>query len=223
MINVIFAPHYDDEILGCGGVISKLKGNGEEVIVVYCTSAKSEYSEYFNQKSVDQTLHESFLVCRDMGIESVHLDFPVPGLNAFPEFKISIAFVDILKKFRPDCVFLPFPGDLHQDHKAIYRAGLVAVRPKNGILVKRVLTYEVLSETDWGSIHEPHFYPNYFIPISKENMRDKLEMMRYYNSQLGDGNSNRTLTSLEALARLRGGTIGEEYAEAFILEREIAL
>ncbi|HQO40210.1 MAG TPA: PIG-L family deacetylase, partial [Spirochaetota bacterium] len=38
---MIFAPHPDDDILGCGGSIAKHTGRGNEVITVFMTSGES--------------------------------------------------------------------------------------------------------------------------------------------------------------------------------------
>ena len=39
MIIMIIAPHADDEVLGCGGVINKFSKEGHRVIVLVATNA----------------------------------------------------------------------------------------------------------------------------------------------------------------------------------------
>ena len=43
----------------------------------------------------------------------------------------------------------------------------VAVRPKNKNNLKKILSYEVLSETEWNE-DEKSFNPNYFIKLTKK-------------------------------------------------------
>ena len=49
----------------------------------------------------------------------------------------------------------------------------------------------------------------------------KLQAMQCYSSQLKPFPHTRSLESLKALARLRGGTVSPEAAEAFVLVRQI--
>lgn len=89
--------------------------------------------------------------------------------------------------------------------------------------VRRVLACEVPSETDAGSpVSAPSFVPNVFIDVSGTIER-KLEILSLYQSEVQPEPFPRALSTVSALARHRGATIGGvEYAEAFMLLREIA-
>ncbi len=81
--------------------------------------------------------------------------------------------------------------------------------------------YECISETEFApSLPEKTFMPNYFVDIS-EYLQKKLEIMKIYDSELGDHPFPRSLRNLEALATFRGASIGVEYAEAFQLIKYI--
>lgn len=83
-----------------------------------------------------------------------------------------------------------------------------------------MLAYEVLSETHLRNayLYAP-FEPNVFSDIS-EHLDVKLKAMAAYRGQIQADNQPRSLSALEALARLRGSAIGVDAAEGFLLLRE---
>lgn len=74
--------------------------------------------------------------------------------------------------------------------------------------------YECISETEFAPAFEKVFVPNYFVDIT-EYIDKKLEIMRIFESELGEPPFPRSLENIKALARFRGSSIGCHYAEAF--------
>jgi LmbE family N-acetylglucosaminyl deacetylase len=81
------------------------------------------------------------------------------------------------------------------------------------------LSYETLSETEWGQSIEP-FIPNVYVDIS-ETFVTKIEAMKAYESELKQYPHPRSLEIVEALAKKRGSEVGVKFAEAFMLIREL--
>ncbi len=80
---------------------------------------------------------------------------------------------------------------------------------------------ETLSETEFAlSTKEDSFAPNVFVDISIF-MDKKLEIMNIFKGELGEHPFPRSERNLLALATLRGATAGCEYAESFVLLKEI--
>ncbi len=80
---------------------------------------------------------------------------------------------------------------------------------------------EALSETEFSpSTKEDAFIPNVYVDISQFFER-KLEIMQVYKSELAEHPFPRSLRNLEALATFRGAVAGCEYAESFMLLKEI--
>ena len=50
------------------------------------------------------------------------LEWPAPTLDTVPVARIATDFCKLMAKYQPKTVFLPFGGDLHEDHKAVYEA-----------------------------------------------------------------------------------------------------
>ena len=80
---------------------------------------------------------------------------------------------------------------------------------------------ETLSETEFApSTKEDSFIPNVFVDISNF-MDKKLEIMNVFKSEMGEHPFPRSERNLLALGTLRGATAGCEYAESFVLLKEI--
>jgi LmbE family N-acetylglucosaminyl deacetylase len=149
------------------------------------------------------------------------LDFSAPNLDLISVSELSLAISEVINEFRPDTIFLPHRGDIHHDHKAVFNAGMVAARPANNSVVKRIYSYETLSETEWAApFGDDAFIPDFFVNISDVFIA-KLEAIKCYKSQLRDFPNPRSLKSIEALANLRGSTVGFTHAEAFMTIRVI--
>ncbi|MCA4808843.1 PIG-L family deacetylase [Empedobacter stercoris] len=218
---IVVAPHADDEIIGCGATIAKHIFDGDEVIVIIATNASKGAPELFSEQDVKNIRNEAKNAHKILGIkDTFFLEFPAPALNAFPEYKISLELSKIFSDFCPTHLYLPHSGDIHQDHKAIYRAALVAARPQGNHKIKNIYCYETLSETEWTPMQERPFVPNHFVDVT-EVFTKKEEAMKCFKSQIKMFPHSRSLETFEALAKFRGATIGVERAEAFIVERQI--
>jgi len=218
---IVVAPHADDEIIGCGATIAKHIKNGDEVYVIIATNASKGSPELYNEEMVKKTRNEAISAHNFIGITKTYfLEFPAPALNAFPEFKISVELFKIFKQILPNIMYLPHPGDIHQDHKAIYRASLVAGRPQGINKIEKIYCYETLSETEWSPMHEKPFVPNHFVDVT-DTFELKCCAMSFFKSQIKEFPHSRSLETFEALAKFRGSTVGVKRAEAFIVERQI--
>lgn len=223
MANIlVIAPHADDEVLGCGATIAKHVSMNDKVTVLIGTNASKGAPELFDEDVIDDIRAEAQQAHDKLGVSNtIFFDFPAPALNAFPSYKISLEISKVIEKGRFETVYLPHPGDMHEDHNAIYRAALVACRPQNDNPVKKIYCYETLSETEWSPRQGDHYFkPNHFVDVS-EYFEKKLAAMECFESQLREFPHSRSIKSLEALAKYRGSTVGVERAEAFEVEREI--
>jgi LmbE family N-acetylglucosaminyl deacetylase len=218
---LVIAPHPDDEVLGCGGVIARHVATGDDVYVVIVSKGAPDI---FQPELVEQVRQEAAKANKALGTKRLlFLDFPAPRLDSIPTSTLAGALKDVILEVQPATVYLPHHGDIHGDHKAVYWATLVATRPNGGFSPRRLLCYETSSETEWGApIPGDVFTPTVFVDVT-EYLDVKLETMKYYASQLAPNPRARSLTSIEALARVRGCTIGVAAAEAFSLVREVLL
>ena len=74
--------------------------------------------------------------------------------------------------------------DLNVDHIITHQAVITACRPQPGHSVKRILSFEVPSSTEWQSSSLGNsFYPNWFENIS-DTLELKIKALRAYQSEM---------------------------------------
>lgn len=216
---LVIATHPDDEVLGCGGVIARYSAEGADVHVLVVTRGSTDV---FPTEFIEQGRRELAEAHRILGISGVRfLDLPAPKLDTIPGHLIAERIKQCIDELQPRVVYLPHFGDLHSDHRAVFFAALVATRPIHDSPVKKILSYETLSETEWAPPSGSQvFVPTVFVDVS-QYLGKKLEAMRCYASQLQAPPHPRSLQGIQALAQLRGSTVSCDAAEAFMLVREI--
>ena len=80
---------------------------------------------------------------------------------------------------------------------------------------------ETLSETEFTpSTKEDSFIPNMFVDIT-DFIERKIEIMNIYKNEIGTHPFPRSERNIRALATFRGATAGCEYAESFMILKEI--
>jgi N-acetylglucosamine malate deacetylase 1 len=218
--NILFvAPHPDDEVLGCGGIMKKLSSRGDRIHALIITRGKPEK---YSEEKIVKVRNEALNAHKILGVtETRFFDFPAPDLDMISQAEISESISKIIIELNIDTIFLPHHGDIHHDHKIVFNAGLVASRPVNDCTVKRIYSYETLSETEWAApFNNETFVPTYFIDISNE-IKHKIAAFSSFISQVKPFPSARSLENLEALAKFRGATVGMYRAEAFSIIRII--
>ena len=217
---LIIAPHADDEILGCGGVINKLVKKKINVYVAIMTNASKGDSKLFSINKIKIIRKEAEKANKSLGVKKVFFyNFPAPKLDQYPSYKISIQIKKLLDQLKIDTLFVPFEGDIHTDHKIIFQASMVASRPIGDHKIKNIFSYEVLSETEWGY---QSFKPNYYVKISKNEILNKIKAFSMYKSQNKDDFHPRSKDGIINLAKIRGNNISNEFAEAFKIIRIIS-
>ncbi|MBK8024204.1 MAG: PIG-L family deacetylase [Chloroflexi bacterium] len=120
---VIIAPHYDDEVLGCGGLIARLEGKARVHVVFVTDSSQGPIPLSNRQGKPDPHLSairrtESMAALRLLGVPEEHLHFlnlPEKHLDHHLPAMRS-AFSALLAQLQPDAVLVPFRYDRHPQH-----------------------------------------------------------------------------------------------------------
>ncbi len=222
---LVVAAHPDDEVLGCGGTLAKLAGQGAIVCVAFL--ADGVFSRVGDKVMQQEELHvrraAARKACDILGVKLVSFgDFPDNRMDTIALLDIIKAVEGRIAEHRPDTVFTHHAGDVNIDHRLTHEAVVTACRPQSGHPVKTVLCFEVPSSTEWqlpGSA--PAFAPNWFVDISGTLDR-KLTALDAYAAELRAWPHPRSRKGVEHLARWRGATVGTDAAEAFILGRQLA-
>lgn len=216
---LVIAPHPDDEVLGCGGTMVKHILGGDEVYLCIITKA---YPPEWPESEVEERKKEVLRVNGILDIKKTYfLDLPTVKLDTLPQKELNEAIAQVVRDVKPDVVYIPHRGDVNKDHRLVFDASVVAARPRPSSVIKKILSYESLSETEWAApFPENAFIPNVYVDIS-ETLEVKLKAMSEYKSELKDFPHPRSIEAISALAKIRGATVGIEAAEAFMLIREI--
>lgn len=212
---LVIAPHPDDETLGVGGTIAMHAEKGDEVY--WCIVTKA-YEPEWSREFIEKREEEIEQVEKIFGFKKTFkLGLPTVKLDILGQKKINDEISEVIKKVKPDIVYLPFMHDLNTDHKMVFNAGIVACRPINEHKVERILCYETLSETEGGYL-SAKFVPNHYVDIER-TIESKLNAMKVYFSELKEFPHPRSLEGIKILAMKRGSECGLKMAEAFYVIR----
>ena len=216
---LILSPHADDEILGCGGIISKYSNMGIDVNVLVLTNANNGAPEIYKSIEIKKIRQESKLANDFIGTKKLLFE-NLPGLtlNQYPLYKVSNLINKYINDIKPEVVFIPSSNDIHTDHKIIFNAAKVALRFNKKSNLKKILSYEVLSETEWNE-EEKSFNPNYFVKLKKKDINKKINAFLKYKSQVKKFPHPRSKEAILSLSKIRGSQVFTQYAEAFKVEK----
>jgi LmbE family N-acetylglucosaminyl deacetylase len=215
---LVVSPHPDDEVLGVGGTIARLTSEGNDVTIAMVTKG---WEPLFADSQVEQVRAEARAASEVLGVKSLRfMDFPVTKLNEMHKHQLNKEFEQLVSEEEPELVFVPFRGDRQEDHRQVFDACMVALRPvASRKYVKRILCYETVSETHWSAAYvEPGFEPQLWVDISNQ-LSIKLEAMGKYKSQLRQQPDARSLEAVSSLAKWRGSVVGMLAAECFVMIR----
>ena len=142
-------------------------------------------------------------------------------MDSFDRLDLIKRIEECIDLYKPEVVYVHHAGDVNVDHRRLHEAVVTACRPTPGHPVRRILSFEVASSTEWqppGSASA--FQPNWFVDIS-DHWQKKLEALKAYSSEMRPWPHARSLEAVEHLARWRGAQVGVEAAEAFCLLRQL--
>lgn len=215
----VVSAHPDDETLGAGGTLARHVLYGDEVHACIVTKA---YTPDWPEDAIEQARSQAEKALGTLGVASAKfLGFPTVKLNAVPGKELVDKISEFITDIGPQIVYVPFPGDLNNDHHIVARATAIAARPTTKHRIS-LLYFETLSSTEWGRIYmQTSFKPNYYVDISS-TMEMKIEAARCYELELREYPHPRSEEGIKTLAMMRGMEVGLEKAEAFMLALHVS-
>jgi len=216
---LIVAAHPDDEVLGCGGLIAKLINQGEQVRVVFIAEGSS-----CRHNTLTDEVQEEINFRNQCGIEAMKVlgvndyyfyNFPCGRLDSEPFIEIAKTIEREILDYEPITVLTHSRNDVHNDHKAIFKATVQATRPV-GKIVKNLLSFEILSSSEWS--YTESFKPNVFVNITS-TIDVKINAMHCYSTEQPKHPHPRSDQVIKSLATMRGAQSGVKYSEGFEIIR----
>lgn len=217
---LVVSPHPDDETLGCGGTLLRHLDRGDKINWLIF-SAIMEENNYLKEKR-EKRNNEIIVVAQAYNFESIEqFYYPTTKLDTIPLVDMIEKSAKVLKQIKPEIIYLPFPGDIHSDHRVVFEVMSACTKQFRYPWIKRLLAYETLSETDYSiSPLFHHFHPNVFADITNYLER-KIEIMKLYSGELNDFPFPRSERAIRAMAEIRGVLANCQACEAFVLLKEI--
>ncbi len=216
-----FGAHADDVEIGMAGTIAKVAESGGRVVI--CDLTKAELS---SNGTVETRLKEAEEAAGILGVaERVNLGLPDRGLYLKEEYIKKV--VSLIRKYRPDAVFMPYEIDRHPDHGNCAR------------LVEEACFSSGIRKYDAGECKDPHrvgrvyqymingFHkPDFVVDIS-EQIEKKQESLKAYESQFKGSYYtplvNDYVDSVIAREKMMGKEAGVAYAEGFISKKPLLI
>jgi len=163
---IVFSPHPDDDVLGCGGVLAKHVIDGDTVKTVYMTDGRHCYfSITFLGKLICILRHngvpspeelikirkeEAIAASSELGIPKENLVFlgHEDGSLLNNLETVTKRVREILESTSPQLIYVPHKDENHVDHRATYNILKNALGPHHSkVLIRQ---YQV-----WNSLCEP--------------------------------------------------------------------
>ncbi len=191
---LVLAPHPDDDAIGAGGLIQRVKARGGQVCVVFVTCGEnnpwpqrlvnrrwriteSDRAAWGKMRCSEASASLALLGgCPD---QSVFLGFPDQKISTMARLgdqRIADALRDVMRDYQPSLLVAPSAQDLHADHRAVAYFAHQAVRGL-GDSAPEIVTYVVHGE---GSPSRLHFS----LDLSEREQQRKREAIECHQSQL---------------------------------------
>ncbi len=219
---LVIAPHADDEVLGCGGLISRVKQDGGKVFVLIFNVGSIVTK---NGKKLTQTWKkETNAAMKFLKVDDYDTIYDTPEDNRYLDTKPLYTLIEkietgskvSLMKTRPTIVAIPTLYSHHQDHVCVHNACIAALRPLSKPNANTVISYEAPEHSKWSSngVFEPNFYVDIDSHISK-----KVKAFYKYKSQVKEG--GRDKNTIITQAEYRGREVGKSSCEGFHVHRHL--
>ena len=209
---LVLTPHADDSELGMGGTIAMHSSNGDDVYI-FCIATHNK-DRVRTRQLVDAA-----------NILGAIPSFAKRGMfrdgTVGKDMKALVSAIDEMKNnLKPSIMYLPFPS-VHQDHVAVYEAGLRSARlslNENQWHIPTVLVYrEPVSQID---IYNTGLNFSIFNDISGMPIRKKMSAMECHKSEVLPYPHPSSPEYLDYEARAEGGKYGVTHAEVFAAVRK---
>lgn len=206
---LVIAPHADDEVIGCGGMIAK-RSSEHKVDIVIMAMGNDDL-----QRDTTTRVKEMEVAHKELGVSRYAvLYWGKSGyMDRVPMMGIVATLDKILEDGQYDEVYYPMPCHMH-DHTITYQACRAALRPGAHKMPRLVAEYEH-NWPGWSSVEGGTMY----VDISHGAcLVRKLAAMSQFQSQLNrhrEPHHPLSLDAIQRIASMRGLECGVEYAERY--------
>ncbi len=209
---MVVSPHPDDETLGAGGTLIKMKKRGHKIFWLNVTDVTEELG--WSRDYIEHRKEQIKAVREFFDFDGFYnLEFPATKLSQIDEGELISYIKKVYDEVKPEWIIIPGQYDAHSDHRVVYNCCMATAKAFRAPYIKRITTMEIISETDSG-FQETKFYPNLYVDISNE-IEDKLKAVQIYDTEIENEPFPRSIRNITAMAETRGAACNCFYAESF--------
>lgn len=211
---LVFAPHPDDDVLGCGGSIAWHVEQGHQIKIVYLTSGESGSLEISKTELAALRESEALAAARILGVkETEFLHWPDGYLMVEPEYLLKLT--SLIREEKPHRVYLPHSQDAVRDHLVTHRLVIEAMRRAAGPWFQECPLEPWSVATALGyEIWTPILSPGLALDISNFMIK-KIAALNEHRSQLEGFRYDDAITGLNRYRAVMNSRY--EYCECFQL------
>ncbi len=204
---LIIAPHPDDDVIGCGGIMAKYSSQCD-CLCINSSGFKRSYDTKSYEEIADERICEFYNAMDFLGIKNrwiFKIFGPTPHFDKMiAKEKDYLASVNFSKYTH---IFVPDRNDGHREHQFLTKFFIPYLMMKQGYNSKTLIAYYNV----WGTIT----MPNYFEDITSIQQK-KTDALLLYKSrmQVEDNYAKR----IAGLNYFYGLFINSKYAEAYHVE-----
>lgn len=217
---LIIVAHPDDEVLWVWWTILKHIDNWDTVNILILSNW--EDSRWRNISDNEKRRLQANNVKEYFWISNLYLEnLPDNKFDSVNLLEVTQLVEKYIWKIIPNIIYTHHGNDLNIDHRLTFQAVLTSCRPQPWFSVKKILTFETLSSTEWqNKTSENIFKPNYYVNIEKY-INKKINIMEIYKDELREYPHPRSLKAIELLSNFRWIEVWCKNAEAFEIIRII--
>lgn len=225
---LVVAAHPDDEVLGCGATVAKLKRDGWRAVLMHmtagvegraATSRSAQSVTIVNEQNI--LAAERIAAAAILGFDRIEaLTLPDNRMDTVSKADIAHVVAALVAEEQPDLVLTHHPGDYNWDHAITFDAVMMGARSCPGeASPSEIWCFEVLSSSERGWARG-RFQPTVYVDIA-DTFEKKHNALAAYRSELKEWPHPRSLQGIDDLSRKRGVEVGIERAECFELVRRV--
>jgi LmbE family N-acetylglucosaminyl deacetylase len=178
---LVFAPHPDDETLGCGGTIIKKKRSRAEVRIIFVTDGSRSHLHCLSESELKSIRNnEALAASRILGLEDDKVIFlELEDGNLSKNLESSAKRVsEILAEHQPEEIFIPYyrDKDPNSDHIATNNIVMSALQTYRMETV--IYEYPIWSWNHWPWVSQSMPKPSKILRLLKRNFVISLSLLR---------------------------------------------
>ncbi|MBD1139308.1 PIG-L family deacetylase [Pelagibacterales bacterium SAG-MED46] len=215
---LVICAHPDDEVLGCGGTLLKHKSKKDKINILYVfegSSGRNKIEKSLTDLNLQKRKKSALAVAKYLKVRSINfLNNENLNSNSLTKLKITNEITQHVDKIKPTIIYTHSSKDLNIDHRNCLEAVLIATRTSNSNKLKKILSFEIPSSTEWSFNLFGSFSGNYFVNIEKF-IKVKLKLINMYKYELKKFPYPRSKENILSQSKFVGSFVGFKNAERF--------